>query len=64
MKPRWLITGNSEHVKATLITGEQYLRGQLSKNRQKDMLGDILKHFENHLQLGSDIAHTEANQDV
>ena len=44
------------------IAGEQYLRNQLSKDRHRDTLEDIFKHFENHLLQG--ISHIEAYPDM
>ena len=41
-----LITKNSKHVKATLITSEQYLQDQVSRNT----VDDFLKYFEKHTQ--------------
>ena len=50
MKTEWLISINTNHVKVTPITLEQYLLDQLSKHIGTDTLEDIPKHTENHVQ--------------
>ena len=46
-------------MKVTPITSEQYLRDQLSKNRQTDIEADLIRQFENQIQQDKDGTYAE-----
>ena len=50
---------SSKHLKATPLTSEEFLRDQLSKDRTRDTLEDILKHFED-----TNLTVTETSHDT
>ena len=51
-------------MKATRVTSEQYLRGQISQEQKMDTLEDIIRQFENQTQYEKDLTLIKARQDT
>ena len=57
----WIMTTN---VKVTPIMVEQYFRNQLSKDRKRDTLEDIIRQFENQMQQDKVWTHTKVRNET